>query len=457
MINEVVMPKLGETMTEGTILRWIKKEGETVEKGEPLLEVMTDKVNIEVESFVKGTVRKILIPEGEAVAVLAPIALIGDPSDPLPDLSRYQRGGEKKGVGLEVKKEEVKEEKVAVALGPGEKRSVSPRARKLAEEKGVDLALVTGTGPGGRITEKDVLNFLEFRLKVTPVAMELARQMGIELGQLKGTGPQGKILKEDVIQAVEEKKKAAEEKKKMVEVRVPEKEEKAVAAEIIPLSPTRRIIARKMAESKATIPHYYLSVEIDMTEAVKLRTSLAGNLAKEEKVPSYHDFFIKAAAMALEEYPRINVRFVDDKIQILSQINIGLAVALPEGLIVPVVRQANRKSLMEISRETQDLVSRARDNKLKLEDVGDASITVSNLGMYGVDCFVAVINPPESTILALGRIALKPWVVNGEIAVRSMMTATLSCDHRVIDGALSGQFLQRLKTILENPYLLLWK
>jgi pyruvate dehydrogenase E2 component (dihydrolipoamide acetyltransferase) len=191
-----------------------------------------------------------------------------------------------------------------------------------------------------------------------------------------------------------------------------------------------------------------------MTEAVKLRGSLSEKLGKEQ-VPSYHDLVIKAVATAVAEFPQINVRFLEDKIQVLPEINVGLAVALTEGLIVPVVKQANRKSLIEIAKETQDLISRARENKLKREEVGNASLTITNLGMHGVDSFAAIINPPETTILSLGRIAPRPWVVNGEIAIRSMMTATLSCDHRVIDGVIGGQFLQRFRAILENPYLLL--
>lgn len=394
MVNKIVMPKLGETMNEGTILRWIKKEGETVEKGDPLFEVMTDKVNIEVESFVKGTLRKILIPEGEVVPVLTPIALIGEPSEPLPDLSEYSLPAEKEE--LEIKEKEVKAEKVAV-VPSGERITISPRARRLAQEKGVDFTLVAGTGPDGRITEKDVLDFLTTRAP---------------------------------------------------------KEEKKIPGQIIPVSPARKVIARRMVESKTTIPHFYLNVEIDMTEAVKLRGSLPEKLRKEQ-VPSYHDLVIKAVATALAEFPQINVRFLEDKIQVLPEINIGLAVAITEGLIVPVVKQANRKSLIEIAKETQDLISRARENKLKREEVGNASLTITNLGMYGVDSFAAIINPPETTILALGRIAPRPWVVNGVIAVRSMMTATLSCDHRVIDGVIGGQFLQRFRTILENPHLLL--
>ncbi len=374
MVTEVIMPKLGQTMEEGKVERWLKKEGDRVERGDILLEITTDKATLEVESYGRGILRKIIVKEGETVPVTQIIALIAEPDEELPEIE------------VPSKKEEVRpEEKV-----PETKIKASPLAKRIAQEKGIDLSQIVGTGPGGRITKEDILKAAEAQVK-----------------------PGEKIE---------------------------------------PLTSMRKAIAEAMVMSKSKAPHYYLTIEVDMSEAVKLREKLIPKIEKEAGVKlSFSHLLIKAVASSLREFLQINSTWTDTGIRRFDEINIGIAVGLEEGLIVPVLRNADKLNLSDIARNSDDLVARAKERKLKADEYSGGTFTISNLGMFGVENFIPVINPPESGILGVGAIMKKPAVVNGKVEVRAIMKLTLSADHRVVDGTVAAQFLQRIKELLEKP------
>ena len=401
MVTEVVMPKLGETMEKGKIIKWLKKEGERVNRGEPLLEIETDKTTLEVESRGYGILRKILAGEDETVPITKTIAYIAEEGEPLPGeaVSRPMPPV------AELKKAEEAPKRVAVEV------RASPLAKKIAEEKGVDLSLVAGTGPSGRITREDVERYLETR---------------------------------SVAKAVAE-----------VPV-VPPPPVPSEEFQVVPMSGMRRAIARKMTYSKTSIPHFYIGTEVDMTDAARMRQSLLPTIEAKAGVRlSFTHLLIKAVAMALEEFPQINAVYDAESIKLLKEINIGIAVGLEDGLIVPVLKRANMMDLVRIASEADKLVARAREKRLREDEFVGGTFTISNLGAYDVDSFIAIINPPETAILAVGRIREKPAVVSGNVTVRSMMTVTLSADHRVLDGVTAAKFLQKVKTLLEAPYSLL--
>ncbi|OIO72867.1 MAG: hypothetical protein AUJ85_09175 [Elusimicrobia bacterium CG1_02_37_114] len=381
MIKKVIMPKLGETMEEGIISKWLKKEGNKVEKGEPIFEVTTDKANFEVESTASGYLRKIICPAepDKNIPVLQTVALMSDSMDEgIPE-----EEVEKSELERKEEKPAVKNVTAAVSSDTGTDVKSSPLAKKLAKEKGIDLSKITGTGPGGRITEKDVLSAV-----TTPVSAE---------------------------------------------------------AEIIPLKGMRKIIAQRLTQSKQSAPHYYLQSEIDMSEIVQLREKLSSG----DERPSFNDFIIKACAKALEDNPQMNVHFDGTNIKVMKDINVGVAVAVKDGLIVPVIKQTNKKSIKEIMQKTKEIKEKAKNNKFTPEDLSGGTFTISNLGMYDIDTFIAIINPPEVGILAIGKIKESPVVQDGKIMAAQTMKVSLSADHRVVDGATGAQFLKRLKQILE--------
>ena len=396
MVTEIIMPKMGQTMEKGKIIKWLKKDGEKVERGEPLLEIETDKTTIEVEARDSGIV-KTLAQEGEEVPIATTIGYILKEGESIPE----------KISKPELTVEAPKEVTVEKPKREAEKVKASPLARRIAKEKGIDLTQVRGTGPGGRITKEDVLAYLERSGKV-PSAEKVP-----------------------------------------VESALPE-------YEVVSMSTMRRAIARKMVESKTHVPHFYVSVQVDMTEAAKMRESLIPILEAEKGVRlSFTHLFVKAVAMALEKYPQLNATFEDDEFKIWKDINIGIAVSLEDGLIVPVLREANKLSLFEIASRARDLIARAREKKLREEEFSGGTFTISNIGALDVESFIAIINIPEVAILATAKIADKPVVIDGQLSIRKMMTMTLSVDHRVIDGVTAAKFLQEVKRLLENPYLLL--
>jgi pyruvate dehydrogenase E2 component (dihydrolipoamide acetyltransferase) len=397
MATTVIMPKLGLTMTEGTIEKWLKQEGDRVEKGEPLVEIITEKINFQYESPASGILQKILHHEGEVIPVTTPIAIIAEEGEAMAE--------------VEGMKPEVSVEKAAPVAA--EKESKEPRKRIFA----------------------------------SPIARKIAQEKGVDLSSLKGSGPGGRIIKIDVMKAPEK----GPAKEMEIPPQVPKPAEK-----IIPLKGIRRIIAKRMTESFQNIPHFYLSLEIDMTACLSLREQLKEEVEKRTQVRlTLTDLLVRMVASAIKDHPIINSRIEGDQIHLLDEINIGVAIAIENGLIVPVVHQADRKSLTEISMTIRDLTQKAREGKLSLEEVGGGTFTLSNMGMLGIDKLNPIINPPECSILGVGRTIEKPVVIGGEIKIRPMAWFSLSSDHRIVDGATAAPFLNRIKKLIENPPLLL--
>lgn len=451
MASIVKMPKLGLTMTEGVIVKWLKSEGEKIEKGEPLLEIQTDKVNLEEEAPASGIVRKILYNEGDTVPIMKPIAVIAEADEPLPDLEELSQEApetteSKKEESSEkhVKKENKGEAKVVEpsdnpSIGKHGKIKATPAAKRIAREKDVDLYQVVGSGPNSRIQAQDVLDYAESSetVKATPVARKIAREKGISLEDA-AVEPGKRVTKHDVL-------KLASDTPAVDEV-----------VDEIPLTGMRKVIADKMTQSVNNAPHFYLRTEVDMSSVIKLRKELNNSLKEKGMKLSFNDIIVKITAKALEQHKIINSRIEGDKIKLLKQINIGLAVALDDGLIVPVIKNADVKSLEQISKESKELIEKARNNQLMPDEFSGGSFTISNLGMFDILEFTAIINQPESAILALGKIKETPVVSsNKEIQIKPIMNITLSCDHRVIDGAEGAKFLKTLKDLMENPIKLL--
>ncbi|HUW35666.1 MAG TPA: dihydrolipoamide acetyltransferase family protein [Planctomycetota bacterium] len=441
------MPKLGQTMEEGTIEKWLKKEGDTVTKGEPLFEVTTDKATLEVEAFVSGTLLKVLVNEGETVPVNEVIAFVGEKGEAVPE-TVPSRGGlpesarespaqprEAKAAGAPAAKAAAAPRPAAArAVTPPEQIKASPRARKLAEAEKVPMGILRGSGPEGRIIEEDVERYLQTirNLKVSPVARELAWQNSVDLTQVKGSGADGRIMKEDVETAAQAPVAAAG----AMEVRREE------------LTAMRKVVGQRMTLSKTTVPHFYLTMDVDMGRAMAFRKDLN---AKSNAKVSFNDLIIKACGDAMNEMPRANASFRDDHIELKTRVDISLAVALEGGgLMVPVVRDVQNKDYLQVWKDTQDLIQKARSKHLTPDDYEGGCMTISNLGMMDIDSFTPIINPGQSCILGIGRIQEKAVVRDGGIHVRPMMNVTLAADHRVMDGAEGGKFLAAIKKALEE-------
>lgn len=435
MIQKVFLPKLGQTMEEATIEKWTKKEGDKVERGDVLLEITTDKATLEVESYVSGVLRKIMAREGEVLPVNAVIALVGEPDDELPsneeiaEMVGKQEDARPSAVEAD-KAEAAPVSDAAVAAAPPGRRFTSPRAKRLAKLNKINLNLISGTGPSGRIVEKDIracLTQLE-GIRVTPTAKVIAYERGVDLTTLKGTGAAGKITRGDVLKAMPGAV--------------------APAAKRIELTAMRSIVAERMTYSKTHIPHYYLNIAVDMTDCVALREEL--NETAPAKM-SYNDFITRAVAISMRNRPKVNVAWKDDHIEQNAEINIGIAVALDDGLMVPVIRNADRLSLEETATASRSLIDKARGKRLTPDEYAGGCITISNLGMFDVHSFIPVINPGESMILGVGGIQDTPVVINGGIHARAVMYLTLSGDHRAVDGAVAAAFLKDVKDLLEKP------
>lgn len=423
MVHNVIMPKLAETMEEGTIARWHKAEGEWIEKGELLLEVEMEKTTMEVPSPVSGYLRKVLFQEGETVPVTRVIAYVTTTKDEgLPTAPPDGSGAE--------------ERKAALHAGP------SPDERR--GESHVE----------GRIEGREIATLEgEDRAKASPAARRLAREHGIDLSSLQGTGPGGRITEADVKKAIEVKVgKAGVNEAGASEATVRAQAGTQLPGRVVKMNQTRQVTARRLSESKRTIPHFYVSIDVDMSEAVRMREEL--NAQSQVRI-SYNDLIIKAVSFALRDYPMMNSRFSEEGIIVQDAVNVGVAVSLEDGLIVPVIRNADKKSIREIADESRKLVEKARGGTLFLDEYTGGTFTVSNMGMLGVDSFAAIINPPEVGILAVGKISLKPIVKDGQLSTGHIMNVTLSVDHRVIDGALAARFLNSVKLYLEEPKRLL--
>lgn len=428
-MKTVEMPKMGDTMEEGKILRWIKQEGDEVKKGEPLAEVETDKVTIEIEAFASGVLRKILVVEGESAPIGANIAYIGSTDEPLPG-ENGKNGGNSNG-------------KAAKSNGKKAPEKVA------ASQPQAPVAVATASAPttnNGTSTG---------RVFISPLARRFAEEHHIDYRQLRGTGPNGRIIKMDVEAIIKQglPGTAPQETQIAALEALPAGVDTGEVLEI-PLTTMRRTIARRLAQSMQSAPHFYVTSVIDTGKLGDLRKQINEYAATDPnpvKV-SFNDLIIKAVAVALQRLPQVNVSFAEDKLIQKKQVHIGIAVALEQGLIVPVLHNAEKRGILDIAREARRLAESARTNKLRPEDLSGGTFTISNLGMFEVDSFTAVINPPESAILAIGSITPTPAVVDGQVVVRDRMKVTLSSDHRALDGAVAARFLLEIKHLLEEPF-----
>jgi pyruvate dehydrogenase E2 component (dihydrolipoamide acetyltransferase) len=454
MAEEFFIPKLGQTVEEVTLVKWLVADGAKVAQGQEICEVETDKAIFPVEANAKGIFHMGPFKEGEVLPVLTVVGIIGKESD------KFEVAGEKAAGEAVISEREsaISAEVLTTTVTPPPVTPAevfaSPRAKKLAAEKGVDLSQVAPTGYGGvRAVERDVVAYLASATmaaapKVTPVAQKVAAAAGVDLRVVTGTGPGGKIVKEDVLRASE---------KPAVVSAVPQT---AVAevVERIPLKGVRGLIAERMGTSVHTTARVTLFMEVDATELVALRERLKAKVAEEWGfAPAYNDLMVKIVAAALGKFPYMNARLSAnaDAIELLGPVNIGQAVDTERGLLVPVIRDANLKSLRQLGMEFREQADRARKGRSLLDELSGGSFTITNLGMYEVDAFTPVINLPEVAILGVGRIAPKVVPYHGEAAVRSMLTLSLVFDHRLVDGAPAARFLQYVKQVIEEPYLLL--
>ncbi|MBF0852063.1 pyruvate dehydrogenase complex dihydrolipoamide acetyltransferase [Gluconobacter sp. R75690] len=407
MATDILMPALSPTMTEGKLARWLKAEGDTVSAGDVIAEIETDKATMEVEAVDEGILGRILIQEGvEGIPVNTPIAVLVEEGEAVPEVSSTQAPAAPKA-------------EAAPAVSTG-----TAPAKAAAEEKGE-------------------------RIFVSPLARRMARERGIALDALTGSGPNGRILKRDVEKGVTAPKTAPKAAPSATPVAASEETVRRV-----PNSTMRKVIARRLTESKTQVPHFYVSVDIELDALLELRSKLNATAQENSFKISVNDMMIKAVALALKKVPGVNVQFTDAETLHFENVDISMAVSVPDGLITPIIRNADRKSLRQISVEAKDLAKRARAGKLKPEEFQGGTFSISNMGMFGVREFAAIINPPQAGILAIASGEKRAVVRGSEIAVATVMTATLSVDHRAVDGALGAEWLNALRDIVQNPYTL---
>lgn len=450
MATVVIMPKQGLMMEEGTITSWLKKEGEAVTAGEPLFEMETDKLTITMDAEATGTLLKIIHPEGDVVPITQPIAVLGTPGE---DISALL-GGEAAPAPAETPAEKAPAPEApaaapAVERALGERVFSTPRARLRAEENGIDISAVPGSGPDGLVIERDVTTYAANRPAATPLAANLAKAQGVDLSGITGTGPNGKITTADLPgSAPTAAPVAVEEASAAVQQTRGTHTEK--------MSGMRKAISKNMLASKETNAQTCHRMKVDMTAAIALRKQYKDLGIK----VSYNDIIVRACAKALTDMPIVNASVDGNNILYHDYVNVGTAVSVPGGLIVPVIKDADIIGLSGIAAQSAALIEKARDGKLTDTDYHGGTFTVSSLGMFDLDDFVAIINPPESAILAVGKIAKTPVVVTNaegedEIVIKSMCALCLSYDHRIIDGAEAAKFLQKVKNYLQNPVLLI--
>lgn len=404
MATTVVMPQMGFDMQEGTLVRWLKQEGEEVKRGEPIAEIETDKAVVEMEAYASGVVLKTVVPEGATVPVGQTIAFIGEAGEAIPEGEPAAKAAVPEAAAAQP--EAVSKAEEAKASPPQRVEvKASPLARRLAEEKGIDLTKVTGTGPGGRITKDDVLAY------ETRVPEAVSAAVPREEAPTPPGGPDG---------------------------------------ELVPLSRMRQAIARRTAQSKREVPHFYVTADVDMTLAMTLRGQLNDALNGEARV-SVNDLIVKACALALVKFPTFNASFEGDHLRMNSGINVGVAVAVEQGLLVVSLGDCRDKSVVDISRTSKEVVERAQSGVMREEDYTGSTFSISNMGMFDVDSFSAIIYPPQAAVIAVGTVRKQPVVRDDQITIAQVMKATLSTDHRVADGAQAAQFLVEIKRVLENP------
>ena len=443
------MPRLSDTMETGTLLKWNVVEGQKVAAGDAVADVETDKATMEMQVYDDGTLAKILVPEGSTVEVGTPIAILAE-EDEDPEAVAAAAVAAVAAVAT------AKEAPQVAAPAPGQARVPQPQPQDT-------LPAPTAEAPPRSLRETTAR---QDRARVSPVARRLADEHGIDLRMLQGSGPGGRIIKRDVLDAVDagqETAAAVPPSASALPVAVPVRARPAavggVEPRMIELSNIRKTIAKRLVESKTTIPHYQVTVTFNMDPLLELRRMLNDQLAAQGVKLSVNDFLIRGCALAIHQHPEFNASWADDHIEIHAAINVGMAIGLPPerggGLLVATIRDADMKGLREISAEAAHLAERARTRGLSFDEMADATFTISNLGMFGVDNFTAIINPPNSAILAVGAAQQLPVVREGQIVVGHEMAATLSLDHRVIDGAMAARYLQTLKQLIENPATLM--
>jgi pyruvate dehydrogenase E2 component (dihydrolipoamide acetyltransferase) len=419
-MSEITMPRLSDTMQEGTIARWLKKAGDEIKKGDILAEIETDKATMDLEAYEAGTLQQVLVQEGETVPVGQAVARIGSGAgekstetetaptqQPLVAAPTEAESTMEQGVRVESMSSNIAQHE------GGKTIKASPLARRMAEEHSIDLSQVKGTGPGGRIVRDDIEDVLEQGVPPAPIPSLTAPQQAT---------PTSTALSE---------------------------------AELVKLSRVQLLIARRLTESKQTIPHFYVSNEIDMTDMLFMRQTLNANLGEEGVKVTVNDLIVKACALALEKFPEVNSSLKEDHFVRYKHIHVGMAVDAPTGLVVPVIRDANTKGVRSIAREAKALIARARANRLTPNDLDGGTFSVSNLGMMDASQFIAVINPPQAAILAVAATRKQFVPVNGQPVIRDLMTVTMSADHRILSGATVARFLQEVKQLLQNPYSVL--
>jgi pyruvate dehydrogenase E2 component (dihydrolipoyllysine-residue acetyltransferase) len=419
MATEIKLPRLGQGMESGTLVRWLKQEGDQVEKGEPLYELDTDKVTQEVEADASGVLLKIAVQEGE-VPVGETIAVIGEQGEDVPE-------------------PQTKDEEPEVDEEPQEEGSRAP-ARDEERERGRQASAEPMTDQVAEAPEPMKVNG---RIKASPLARRIARENGIDLNELRGTGPEGRIVAEDVERALAGPAPAA-----------PAAATAPTEVEVEQLTSIRKTIARRLTQAWEA-PVFQISMSADMARAQEIREQLVEQTREGETKPTVSDVLTKVAAIALMRHPQVNAHFEDETMKRFPAAHVGMAVATDRGLVVPVIRNADRLRLSEIAAARADLVGRSREGKLQQQDLDGGTFTISNLGMYGVEQFVAVLNPPQVAILAVGAIEERPVVVEGGLEIRPMMSLTLTCDHRALDGAVAAEFLRTVRSLLEEPGLAL--
>jgi len=440
---EIVMPKLSDTMEEGTILRWLKRPGDEVARGDVLAEVETDKADMELEAAAAGVLQEIKVQEGQTAAVGAVLALVEEGGNGAPAGDSAKRGRPQEAAPASNDETTSPPSEPAGRSAPRQAAEAkSTPARNTAAGAKADASVPRAAEPAPEETSA---------VKATPAARQLASERGVDLRAVHGSGPGGRIVSDDVAHADGGSREQRARAPRPAEPRGEPAQE--VVAGRQELSRMRQSIARRMSEAFREIPHFYVTAEIDMTEAARLKDALAKNEVFVTSV-TYTHMVLKATALALKRHPRLNASYRDDAIELKGEINLGMAVAVEDGLIVPVLRAADVRPLDEIASEARRLVEQARRGRFAKEDLSGGTFTVSNMGMLDVEEFAAVINPPQAAILAVGAVKERAVVRDGAIVARPTMRVTVSCDHRIIDGVVAGRFLEELKRLLENPIVL---
>ena len=470
MATNILMPALSPTMTDGKLARWLVKVGDSVRSGDVIAEIETDKATMEVEAVDEGQVAQLLVDEGaEGVAVNAVIAVLAEDGEDVGDVETPEAAKSSSDSTEDAAPAPAEKETASAPAAKQDQGDVkaTPLAKRIADQSGVSLSGVSGSGPGGKIMKADVLGASGDiatsaaavdkgdRVFASPLARRLAAENDLPIEKVPGTGPNGRIIKADIERVLKEGLPA--EAKAAAKADAPKAAASSASTddyELIPHTSMRKTIARRLTESKQQVPHFYLTVDCEIDELLRVRKEINARAPEGVKV-SVNDFVIKAIAAALRQVPDANSSWTEEGIRRFNMVDVSVAVAIPGGLITPVVRDADKKGLAAISADMQDLAKRARDGKLKPDEYSGGTISVSNLGMFGIKQFDAVINPPQGAILAVGAGEQRPVVKDGQLAIATIMSCTISCDHRVVDGALGAELLQAFKNVIEFPAAML--